>query len=778
MEKIVRRGKKSLICFTLLVIFLISFVVVSANPGQDFSISLFEVDRNVDRTYNPGETVNIYVQLTNTGDVAIDAYHLEGTVTITTPSGSTIQTGPGWNTGTINPGSIGLISPDVYWSAPSNAEAGWYSISVVVTSQDTGQSRSATKTSAFQIPQVIQNRKPSAIPALPASPVSINEGESITFKVSCNDEDGNLHHVDWKLNNQYQGHGSSYPISGSSVYNDWSHTFSSAGSYTVEANCYDDADADSLSPATWSVSVTSLPTIEFQPKEPYSSKYIRDKSQKVYFDDDLAKEYSPIFYIEEDAKPAFTRQYYRILELYDGYLLQYLQVYKEQEPRGISIATPLGSIDTKLGEKPHRLDYSLVYIYVDSQGDIRKIGYDAGPPYTYIMPPELYEEIKYDVDIKYDVSIHSDWHRTILINWEAIPTYIKEGNRVKLLIRDVYHTMKIPSQEEIDAAENVEMEISEDWRDLTLYIPLEDDNLKGDYAYPNIGNKGKYFNSLGFDISNTNMVTKGVDDNIEITILKVQKEGDKLNVKIRTEPGSILSLYLTDRTPEKLTIYGFDDGDSSFWRGVSVDSSGLFEEEFDLEEDLIEMPLSETIDATDDNPTIGSFVWAVAHKPALGIGKIKRNQDLHRIPEAITKELQLEKRPTITYNDNSPDKDAASQIEDNPEALAVKNELTEKTILLIGGPLANAETARYQDYFTTKLTNTFPGKNKGVIEVIDNPFGEGKVILLAGSDRWGTKAAVEVFKRLRSLPTEPIFVVGGEVGYSREALPTEIPTQE
>jgi len=37
-------------------------------------------------------------------------------------------------------------------------------------------------------------------------------------------------------------------------------------------------------------------------------------------------------------------------------------------------------------------------------------------------------------------------------------------------------------------------------------------------------------------------------------------------------------------------------------------------------------------------------------------------------------------------------------------------------------------------------------------------LGDKIYVLLAGSDRWGTKAAVEVFKRLRVLDSTPIVV--------------------
>ena len=70
--------------------------------------------------------------------------------------------------------------------------------------------------------------------------------------------------------------------------------------------------------------------------------------------------------------------------------------------------------------------------------------------------------------------------------------------------------------------------------------------------------------------------------------------------------------------------------------------------------------------------------------------------------------------------------------------------------------MANPVVSKYLNYFPVKVTNEYPGKNRGVIEV--TKINGHTVILLAGSDRWGTKAAVEYFKTLVDLPDEPIFV--------------------
>jgi len=78
--------------------------------------------------------------------------------------------------------------------------------------------------------------------------------------------------------------------------------------------------------------------------------------------------------------------------------------------------------------------------------------------------------------------------------------------------------------------------------------------------------------------------------------------------------------------------------------------------------------------------------------------------------------------------------------------------------ILIGGPVANPTVRKYMEMraFPVMVTNEYPGKNRGVIQV--TKINGHTVVLLAGSDRWGTKAAVEYFKTLDDLPGEPIFV--------------------
>ena len=105
-----------------------------------------------------------------------------------------------------------------------------------------------------------------------------------------------------------------------------------------------------------------------------------------------------------------------------------------------------------------------------------------------------------------------------------------------------------------------------------------------------------------------------------------------------------------------------------------------------------------------------------------------------------------------------------SEIDNNLSAKCLKNttELINQSLeikedcILVGGPVANPLVKKYQWAFPIKITNDYPGKNKGVIQkqIINGHL----VTLLAGSDRWGTKAAVEYFKTLDDISDEPIFV--------------------
>lgn len=64
-------------------------------------------------------------------------------------------------------------------------------------------------------------------------------------------------------------------------------------------------------------------------------------------------------------------------------------------------------------------------------------------------------------------------------------------------------------------------------------------------------------------------------------------------------------------------------------------------------------------------------------------------------------------------------------------------------IILVGGPEVNRLTKNISKYLKVSITNTYPGKNTGVIQTIKNPYNPNySIMVVAGSDRWGTKACV------------------------------------
>ncbi|HIQ32435.1 MAG TPA: S-layer protein, partial [Methanothermococcus okinawensis] len=98
---------------------------------------------------------------------------------------------------------------------------------------------------------------------------------------------------------------------------------------------------------------------------------------------------------------------------------------------------------------------------------------------------------------------------------------------------------------------------------------------------------------------------------------------------------------------------------------------------------------------------------------------------------------------------------SAKDLKPEVDLIKTPTEIKEDCIL-VGGPVANPTVRKYRAAFPVRVTNEYPGKHRGVIQVIK--IDGHTVVLLAGSDRWGTKAAVEYFKTLNDLPEEPVFV--------------------
>ncbi len=76
----------------------------------------------------------------------------------------------------------------------------------------------------------------------------------------------------------------------------------------------------------------------------------------------------------------------------------------------------------------------------------------------------------------------------------------------------------------------------------------------------------------------------------------------------------------------------------------------------------------------------------------------------------------------------------------------ITDEDKKKNLVLVGGPEVNQVTKEFLGRFPVKVSSRYPGAKKGVVEVINNPYANGKYIFLAaGSDRWGTYLASRFF---------------------------------
>ena len=132
--------------------------------------------------------------------------------------------------------------------------------------------------------------------------------------------------------------------------------------------------------------------------------------------------------------------------------------------------------------------------------------------------------------------------------------------------------------------------------------------------------------------------------------------------------------------------------------------------------------------------------------------------------ETQKEELKLSDFPDVFKNDTLiVIGENASQIEkESAEAIAaklenltgnkpiIKNETvftednkTSYNLILVGTPESNSLLQEvYNLTNATKVTEEYPGKNKGILEILRNPWNEDKAMLLVeGSDEWGVKAA-------------------------------------
>ena len=82
-----------------------------------------------------------------------------------------------------------------------------------------------------------------------------------------------------------------------------------------------------------------------------------------------------------------------------------------------------------------------------------------------------------------------------------------------------------------------------------------------------------------------------------------------------------------------------------------------------------------------------------------------------------------------------------------------EDEKAEYNLILVGSPRTNSVLEEvYKVTDANRVTSEYPGENKGILEILRNPWNENKAMLLVeGSDERGVKAAVETLEQSKEL---------------------------
>ena len=89
-----------------------------------------------------------------------------------------------------------------------------------------------------------------------------------------------------------------------------------------------------------------------------------------------------------------------------------------------------------------------------------------------------------------------------------------------------------------------------------------------------------------------------------------------------------------------------------------------------------------------------------------------------------------------------------------------ESEKRNHNLILIRTPSSNNTLQQvYELTEATKVTSVFPGENKGILEILSNPWNSDKVLLMvAGSNEWGVKAGSELLEQAQAINKKSVRV--------------------
>jgi len=296
-----------------------------------------------------------------------------------------------------------------------------------------------------------------------------------------------------------------------------------------------------------------------------------------------------------------------------------------------------------------------------------------------------------------------------------------------------------------------------------------------------LGNYWSNYNGIDFDKDGVGDAPYDIDLNvsdtsplIENTMYYYLDTKYKIPIVVINTTDNITSnttLYnITDNITSNTTLYNITDNITSnttlYNITDNITSNTTIHEEDDINDSDIEIDDLENITPLpDDDDNKGDETNPPFDMCSISHARVSRASSYHKITNvSSTNESKCDTVGRLKEIIDEIKLIIGSEIDVELSGKKLKDdyELTNKPLnikedcILVGGPMANPLTKKYIWTFKVKITNDYPGVDSGVIQ--KQMINGHIVILLAGSDRWGTKAAVEYFKTLDDIPDGPIFV--------------------
>jgi len=143
--------------------------------------------------------------------------------------------------------------------------------------------------------------------------------------------------------------------------------------------------------------------------------------------------------------------------------------------------------------------------------------------------------------------------------------------------------------------------------------------------------------------------------------------------------------------------------------------------------------------------TLEDYPWFFKQNTIVVVGE-NTTEIEYEIAEIIVSELKI-----ISGNEPTIKKDAN----------VTKQDKFNSNLIIIGTPCTNSLLREIYKtvIYATKVTNEWPEENKGVVEILRNPWNSNKALLIiAGSNEWGVKAGNKLLEQIQNIGKNSVIV--------------------